>query len=419
MIKRAIEELLNLETGLFVYSSDLFSGSEESIFKLRRKLAEDFKSHKNSLICAICHQPVYIAGNRQGTFFFKHRHEKGDCPIKTKGMFSQEEINRMKYNGVKESQKHIQLKDFIYQYLSIDSRCKNIQQEKVVKSKIGLKEWKKPDVSCEFQNNKLVFEIQLSTTFLNVIVDRENFYQNEGIFIAWVFNQFNPDKLRFTEKDIYYANKYNALVVNADTIKRSEETGELIFLCYYKAPKIQGNEIVYSWKNRYVTMSDLCFDQSSHKVFYHDFDRAKLSVNFERYWIKRMDCCKDERIEKDKYYCELFSIQCFSLDLTRILDGLYSAKNGFPVGFKYGMLQIANLILTYSKKYGLIFLWALEIYGSKELVLSADHKKTFDKKKKELQRGLKSKDTQYKQDHQYDYIFLILFPDLRHKLEIL
>jgi len=102
-MKRQIQELLNLKYGNELSANDIFAQPEDKIFELRRKLTECYKNNEDYIVCSLCYQPVYIAGNIKKEFFFKHRHERGDCPIKTKGKYSQEEINRMKYNGVKES----------------------------------------------------------------------------------------------------------------------------------------------------------------------------------------------------------------------------------------------------------------------------------------------------------------------------
>lgn len=54
-----------------------------------------------------------------------HPDEEGTkgCPISTKGAFSTDQINRMKYNAVKESAAHVRLKGIIRDSLYADSAC--------------------------------------------------------------------------------------------------------------------------------------------------------------------------------------------------------------------------------------------------------------------------------------------------------
>ena len=49
-----------------------------------------------------------------------------------------------------------------------------------VRKSIDLKQWRRPDVSSLYKKQLVVFEGQLSTTFLNVIIDRKIFYQDNN-----------------------------------------------------------------------------------------------------------------------------------------------------------------------------------------------------------------------------------------------
>jgi hypothetical protein len=56
----------------------------------------------------------------------------------------------------------------------VDEAFSDIHIEQVRKS-IDLKQWRRPDVSSLYKKQLVVFEGQLSTTFLNVIIDRKIF----------------------------------------------------------------------------------------------------------------------------------------------------------------------------------------------------------------------------------------------------
>ena len=93
----------------------------------------------------------------------------------------------------------------------------------------------------------MAWEIQLSTTFLNVIVAREDFYRELGTYIMWVFNEFNPERLRFTEKDIYWQNMANAFVVDERTMALSSARGVLVLECHYLVPFFNDGDIDHRW----------------------------------------------------------------------------------------------------------------------------------------------------------------------------
>ncbi|WP_069471565.1 DUF6035 family protein [Candidatus Marithrix sp. Canyon 246] len=427
-MKRQIQELLNLKYGNELNANDIFAQPEDKIFELRRKLTECDKNNEDYIVCSLCYQPVYIAGTRNGEFFFKHRHERGDCPIKTKGKYNQEEINRMKYNGVKESERHKELKDYIYNSLISDSRFSSVRQEKTIKSTGIQKEWKRPDVSSIFGDKKLVFEIQLSTTYLNVIVDRESFYRKEGIFILWVFDQFEIH--RFTEKDIYYANKCNAFVIDDKTTAESEQRGELIFRCYYKFPYINNGKIQYKWNDQLVTFDDLCFDYETFKVYYFDLDQEEEKIrkellvkDFEQYWLTRTDCGWEKRSLLDSEFCKKFSnneiyLDHFNEPLEHILNALYSVKFRKMIGYEFkSFISLAHNILEYRKQFTRVFLWGLAVYKLKEEILNSDKTDKFRQKVDRYKDRIKNNDPAYKQEKKYDVLFSTLFPELREHLK--
>ena len=206
-MKRLIHDLLNINTGESLDAETILQQPEAQIHKLRRLLKEQqlhFKKDNHSpisIVCALCHQPVIIVGNRNHEYFFKHGYESGDCPIKTSGQYSQDEIKRLKYNGAKESLRHIELKSAISSALQArNSKCTNVIEEKRIASSGLSTSWRKPDVIASCDEKTIAFEIQLSTTFLDVIVEREEFYQSEKIFMLWVFDNFTEGGARFTEK---------------------------------------------------------------------------------------------------------------------------------------------------------------------------------------------------------------------------
>jgi competence CoiA-like predicted nuclease len=92
--------------------------------------------------------------------------------------------------------------------------------EKVVKILKEKKSWRRPDVSAVFKNTKMVFEVQLQTTYLNVIVDREEDYKSEDTYIMWFFDSENIEKFRFSEEDIFYANKSRECKINCVNLKK-------------------------------------------------------------------------------------------------------------------------------------------------------------------------------------------------------
>jgi hypothetical protein len=219
--------------------------------------------------------------------YFAHLKDSLDCAIKTNGKYSKEEIERIKYNGAKESVLHWELKNALAAALEANERTKNgvfdVKIEQCVKNQAISKEWKKPDVQCNYWDKKMVFELQLSTTFLSVIVEREMFYKQHKIFILWVFNEFNLEAhlQKFTQKDILYSNNRNAFLFSAEAQRRSIESNDLILQCWYLVPRIENERITSFWELQYVRLSDLIFDPNEFKVYYFDSEKEFLKLEKE------------------------------------------------------------------------------------------------------------------------------------------
>lgn len=430
LINRTIQEVLNIQTGECLSADYFFSLSEDLIFKGRRKLEEYNQKEEKLLVCPFCYQSVKIRGNKTGkkSMHFSHLYDSGDCPIKTTNKYTQQEINAMKYNGQKESQRHKILKNFIGEYLEKDNKFYDVRIEKNFQDKGLSKEWKRPDVAAKFQDLDIVFEIQLSTTFLSVIVEREVFYQKNKTFIFWFFNKFHTqiDEQKFTEKDIIYLNKNNAFVINSDTISKSEQENKLIFLCYYQEPYIDKKSYAVNthWTSQYITFDDLKFDYINYKLYYYDTEKEKDNlrndlknkpkIEFEKFWLDYTNLTKEDRIKKLDDLQNLFDSQKIYVSikdlgyidkLYPILNGLYSFKHGRIINYNFpNFLALINYILEYRKEYGQVLFSAIRYYNYEQKLLLADKKGTYRRKLNKSQNC--------EQDQTDNKFFKILFPEL-------
>jgi len=286
MLKKnlTIQEVINKQTGDVINANAFFSQPESIIFQKRRELEESNKQNKNIFICPYCYQPVKIRGKSQGTqsMHFAHFSYSGDCPIKTSGKYTEDEIKAMKYNGAKESERHKTLKYFIAECLKNDKRFSGIRIEKKIQQGMS-KEWRRPDVSAKFGDNDIAFEIQLSTTFLSVIVEREIYYKDNNIFIIWFFDGSRNDikSMRFSEKDIVYSNNNNAFILNNQIIEEYKHTKIFSFLCYYQNLFIDQHQLKSEWISRKIKFDDLIFDKEKYKLYYHDTNGIKQKLKYQ------------------------------------------------------------------------------------------------------------------------------------------
>lgn len=289
--KRTVESVLDLKTGKEIFASDFFQKSIDEVFKLRYEFETEIRENRTRYVCYFCRQTIKIRGQADSKkiLHFAHLKDSNECPIKTNNKYTKEEILRIKYNGAKESELHFELKTFIAQSLTANkNKQKGIESVEIeaINRHIAIpKTWKRPDVSSKYIDKTIVFELQLSTTFLSVINSRQEFYKENQTFIIWVFGVFETDdeRRKFTQSDVFYNNNRNGFELDDVAKEKSILEEDLVLKCNYQKPIIIYNSIEYEWAFEYVKLSDLIFDSNNYKVFYYDVDgnTEKLKVELE------------------------------------------------------------------------------------------------------------------------------------------
>lgn len=393
--KLTIEEVLDTETGEIISSADFFKQPEAILFAFKE--IQEYAINglgKPKFVCVFCNQIVKILGKkteRGKVSFFSHLKDSDACIIKTNNSLTRDEILIGKFQGQKESERHIDLKNKIYHALNKDNSKKNgiteVEIEKTIKSKYPILNWRRPDISAQYQDKKIVFELQLSTIFFSVIIARDIFYNLQDTFVIWIFNfsdnqeYVNLDSMMC--KNIYYANRRNAFIFDKEAQLKSEEENQLILKCIWFEPIVENNIIINNKKNeRLVKLSDIIFNSNSLKAYYKDAD--KLYFNFDPLQEeirKKLELDKKLWIENFKAKLTLLE-ENKSLDYNAVLNllkenklSLLPVKKGGKYGYIADSVQIVDYIysdagyinekgITYvkrEKKYGFINNCGLEI----------------------------------------------------------
>lgn len=289
-IQRTIDEILEVDTGELIPSDDIFSKSEQYIIGMRHVLSEAVKTGRPKWVCPYCNQMVRIVGRngREGTkYFFSHLYDSGDCDIKTISFATQTYINFSKY--AQEGATHQYLKETIAELLklnkSIEKGVSDVEIERKVFGDHPLFKWRQPDVSAKYRDLNLVFELQLSYTFLDVIAQRDLFYRNNNHYILWVsYLGDNPEEINFlAHKYLYFTNKRNIFIIDNESIAESRRKGELVLKCNWVNAQ---NEWHFPITTKhvsgcFVTLSDLKYDSVSHKPYYYDAEEEFFTLHPE------------------------------------------------------------------------------------------------------------------------------------------
>ncbi len=439
-LKRTIIDLLNLDPEKAESALDLLFQSEELKFKLRRIVEARIQAENPIYACNSCGQPVvfrchWVPQSTEHTFYFKHLHASGDCPIKTDSTHTKDEIRCMKYNGAKESRTHIELKSYLAEQLRKDHRFTEIQVEKIVKGTGSWsRKWKKPDISALFNGKLVVFEIQLSTTFLDVIVSREVFYLNEEASIFWIFNNLNPESSpRATEKDVFFNNKSNALSINDRSKELSLNDGQLVFTGHFKKPYFdpESNTIKEAWDEMPVKFDDIKFDPLTHKPYFISFDTQHEQAIAEQRKAKIREPIKlfenivlqndPDYVPRKECASKLEAVGLYDRDdldwsFLKFVKALLSVRDG-KVHFlnqdgKWAWL--VNYVWEHHINYWVVFLFTVSEYDKTDTVFNPNNDK-LNSKRKEFKENWKH-NPKFKQDETYYPLLAALLPKLKGKL---
>ncbi len=409
--KPEIDEVLSLKSGFGLDVRRLIRTFRyERAILLRQKLKSLVKTGDARLVCATCGVPVYLACSTSKRFFFRHRHEDGSCPAVTRTGFTEADIRAMKYRGTQESEAHKRIKELVLRSLSADPRFTELLSEKTWRSSEGLPGLRRPDVSARLENLRLAFEVQLSTTFLDVVLSRREFYRSERAALVWVLPNFHPNYRRMTDDDILFGNNSNIFVVDESTAAASEAAGAFIIKCWHRKPVIDGDQIVDEWVERLVCWDEVEVDVDLQTVQAFDYsseaaklleqiksaklarvaaqkeaaERAKIALGNELrelvFGFVLNDEDDDEYLGRHKRWlaindrllthgCGLEGKYPDLMKATRLVHLVASAKSGKPVGFKYkNLVEIGHHLFHQHSDLLLAYGFMLRAYGTKSIL---------------------------------------------------
>jgi len=273
---RLVDRILNNENGKIYTDYDLLDKkAEDEIFDLRRELQIDILENTPKYACAYCKDKLYLRATPDKIHHFYHIRKNPNCPLEAYPRWSIDKLRAFIYRGAKEGLWHKTIKDRLSNAMNNDKRFSEIFVEETISDGTS---WRKPDVQATVNNKKYVFEIQISNTFLSVIVARELFYRDMDIPLIWVFGEFNKSDSQFFEKDIFYHHNGNLFVFDEETYNKSIETQTLLLKVFYLVPRYENGYVFPLWcdKPEIINFSDIKYDKDRDgciRAFYKNYDK--------------------------------------------------------------------------------------------------------------------------------------------------
>ncbi|WP_315516865.1 DUF6035 family protein [Hoylesella shahii] len=303
--KRTIDAVYDVENGKEISAQLFFAQPEAVVFKVRSMLEQAIFLGKPKYVCKYCGQMVKVSGHktRRGmATFFSHLRDSEDCDYKTTSGLTKSQIEIAKYSRCNEGERHNYLKKEIASLLEITSGVSDVKIEHTVKSNHPLLKWRRPDICATYRGKNVVFELQLSTTFVSVMTERDLFYRLNKTHIIWIFNFDENEKYvdltNMMVKDVYFNNRLNIFVFDAEAQQHSHELGELVLKCNWILPdntwKFKNGDTSKSLGGKLVKLSDLTFN-TAYKPYYVDAELLYFSANPE--FKSRVIAIEEENME--------------------------------------------------------------------------------------------------------------------------
>ncbi|MDE1547132.1 DUF6035 family protein [Dechloromonas agitata] len=426
-----ITEVRDLSTGEIRTVWDVVGEDYEKALQTRMAMKQSNEASTPLLACPLCSVPVHMVSmSKERRFYLRHETEDGRCPFRTKGGLSEERILAMKYDGARESAAHKRMKDIIAESLRCDPDFSDVEIERVWKGEEANGR-RRPDLRAVWKGTlPVAFEVQLSTTFLRVIAARREFYLREGGLLFWVFNRFDMGNARLTQEDVFYNNNRNAFVANEETLLASKTTGKLVLDCIWSEPSISKGVVTWGQYNRQVSFDELTVERDRQRVFLFDADAARqrcmaelrdwpLREDFRVFWAGMRNRYDDASwLALRKRFAERgMSLPRYPSDsdgLVSLLDTLYSAKAGRPVGWGYAdLVKVAHHVFDKHKGHLWAFKLMLAAHGRGPKIVAEDTTgKWRANKVKAYLAAWSQGNPEFAPDRRHDSLVSFLFPEI-------
>lgn len=446
-----IEDVLDCDTGEYVDVRRWIGSWRYELLVPQRLDIKERIGTAPRFRCSLCSVPVYLIANQHKRFFFRHDREDGSCPAQTRSPLSRDEILARKYHGLRESEPHRRIKTLIARSLTADPAFSEALVERQWRSSSDPRNRRQPDVQATGPMGRVAFEVQLSTTFLDVVAARRGFYRQEGALLVWVMGWFDPEYRRLTTDDLLFSNNSNILVVDEETTSLSESTRRFHVRCHHRRPVREGDELVDHWESSVVAFANLHRDDEAQRCWHFDYegeaaamraasahDRVQrdnetataLREELFGFWISRNPPLLLDDAERARWAAlrRGFGGRGISLPATpdedssfiALMNALTSAKEGRPVGWHYKkLIEVGHRLAEGHPQHVVAFGHALRHFGSADAMEAQDGSGKWNRRRAAIRASLERGDRHFFPDITSLPLLMLVIPEVGRKLQTL
>jgi competence CoiA-like predicted nuclease len=446
-----IDEVMDSQGRLVSARALLDAGGYAALLQLRNHVQECVAASTPMYRCPACAQAVVVRCQRRSkadprdsrSFHFRHARRSANCPLSEDRVGVDHELIRAaKYQGQREGELHRRLKQLIHDSLVQDSGFSSVAMERTWRLEGDPRQWRRPDVSACFLGQQVAFEIQLSTTFVDVMAARRVFYREAGALLVWVVARFDASWAALAEEDIFYPNNRNIFVVDDETLMRSEQRRRLCLRVHWHQPTESGSEEPQMVaRERIAEFSELTLDHRGQRVFLVDVAGEEsalrrglldpLRIRFEKfYFASKASLTLEQWRARDREWASLraaFESRGVSLpqqvsQIESLLNSIYSAREarlGRLVGWRYrNLTELAHHLFVQHPEVLWPFRQALKCFRCGPLMKGQDPKGKLESKKRVFQESILSGESRFRCADYATGLLSVLFPSLAKHLAV-
>jgi hypothetical protein len=364
-----IEQVISCKEGK-AYSSrehllELASREDNILRRLRLDLAtvKDGPASEYLYVCGYCYRAVRLRGGEAGEkkqLHFTHAKQNPECKYHKGEILTKEELNRRIYAFLREGADHHLLKDRLEECLLLEGNTYETVSQVEKEKNITLGEnWRRPDINFRFEDNHIALELQLSTTYLDVILERHKFYKASKMFMLWIFRSLTLDAAErsFTLDDVIFRNCDNAYIFDDLQYQKSIDAKRLLLRCFYlthhfdKAKK----KISSTWNEKEISLSDLTFDREKDLLYYFNAEESLLAARkqqreCEAFYKEKAIKLNDLQYDKEQFASRINYNQTNQRYCQSLISSLRQSSKDLWVKYKGVRQQLITFLQHVPKK---------------------------------------------------------------------
>lgn len=237
--RRTLRNVVDLQTMRSISSDQLLAMSQDEYHAVRRAATRARLDRSPRYVCGQCGHATYAPREgRTGQPYWKHHlGAPEDCPWWTGTPSRVDDVSARQFNGIQESPLHAAIKNTIGELLRNDART---EPDSVVIDEYLIADdgRRRPDVRAIHSGHPIVIEVQLATTQIPIIIQREDFYDGHAYRLLWLTWNFEPpaagERMRSSFEDILFSHNKNLFSMDDETIELSRQQRTIVLRAFWQ-----------------------------------------------------------------------------------------------------------------------------------------------------------------------------------------